>query len=360
MMKLIFTILSFIYLVGNGYLFWRSLQTLTQIPLWGKLIFSLLFWLAAFALFISFGIKNSDIPEFFPRILFHIGAVWLVFLLYMVLTLIILDLVNIFTHNFTGRFWYALGVTAVILIAGNINYRNPKIENLELTFSNDTPKNDSIRIVAISDIHLGYGTGPEKLKKYVSKINSLNPDVVLIAGDMIDNSVKPLWKAPFSQELAKISVPIYLAPGNHEYISSINECSKYLSQTNVVMLRDSATTIGKGLTLIGRDDFSNKSRIPLKELLLRHPTESGTIVLDHQPQELHIGDSLGVDLIICGHTHNGQVWPLNKIVNKIYPQSHGYRKWSHSHIWVSSGLSLWGPPFRIGTRSDIAVITIKY
>ena len=83
------------------------------------------------------------------------------------------------------------------------------------------------------------------------------------------------------------------------------------------------------------------------------------IVLDHQPYELAKTDSLGVDLQISGHTHRGQIWPLTKITDLLFEQSHGYRKWSHSHIWVSCGLSLWGPPFRIGTDSDIAVIDLN-
>lgn len=358
-MKLIFTILPIIYLAGNGYLFWRSMQVLTQIPLWGKWIFGILFWFTAFSLFISFGISNCRVPDIFPRILFHIGSVWLVFLLYMVLTLVFFDILHIIIPKLTGRFWYAIALTTAILVIGNINYRNPKTEELKLTFSNSSPNNDPLRIVAISDVHLGYGTGPKMLRKYINKINSLRPDIVLIAGDMIDNSVKPLWEAPFADELSRITVPIYLAPGNHEYISSIEECSKYLAQTNVTMLRDSAVTIDNGFTIIGRDDWSNSSRASLEELLSRYPSQKGTIVLDHQPREIHIGDSLGVNLMICGHTHNGQVWPLNIIVKNMYAQSHGYRKWKNSHVWVSSGISLWGPPFRIGTRSDIALIEIK-
>jgi predicted MPP superfamily phosphohydrolase len=82
-------------------------------------------------------------------------------------------------------------------------------------------------------------------------------------------------------------------------------------------------------------------------------------VLDHQPYHLAQADSLQVDLMICGHTHRGQVFPLNLMVDRMYEQSHGYRQWQHAHIWVSSGLSLWGPPFRIGTYSDLAVIEIS-
>jgi len=81
-------------------------------------------------------------------------------------------------------------------------------------------------------------------------------------------------------------------------------------------------------------------------------------LLDHQPYGLNESDFLGIDLQVSGHTHHGQLWPLSWITDILFEQSHGYRKWSHSHIYVSSGLSLWGPPFRIGTSSDMAVIRI--
>ena len=85
---------------------------------------------------------------------------------------------------------------------------------------------------------------------------------------------------------------------------------------------------------------------------------SGADRPDHQPYDLAHADSLGIDLQISGHTHAGQIWPLTLIIDRMYEQGHGYRKWNHAHIYVSSGLSLWGPPFRIGSRSDLAVIDI--
>ena len=97
----------------------------------------------------------------------------------------------------------------------------------------------------------------------------------------------------------------------------------------------------------------------MEDLLASTDRTQPVIVLDHQPYNLSEVNSLGVDLQISGHTHHGQLWPLNLVTDHIFEQSHGYRKWSHSHIWVSSGLSLWGPPFRIGTDSDIAIIDLK-
>lgn len=153
---------------------------------------------------------------------------------------------------------------------------------------------------------------------------------------------------------------IYMVPGNHEYISGIAECEEYIQENTCIrMLRDSIVSLPCGITVIGRDDRTNRNRLPLESLLAQAGQENPVIVLDHQPYELAKTDSLGVDIQLSGHTHAGQVWPLNHVVDVMYEQSHGYRKWTHSHIYVSSGLSLWGPPFRIGTRSDMAVLKIR-
>jgi predicted MPP superfamily phosphohydrolase len=80
--------------------------------------------------------------------------------------------------------------------------------------------------------------------------------------------------------------------------------------------------------------------------------------LDHQPYHLQQTDSLGLELQLSGHTHHGQVWPMSLLTDRLYEQSHGHRRWSNSHIYVSSGLSLWGPPFRIGTRGELVIIRL--
>jgi predicted MPP superfamily phosphohydrolase len=255
--------------------------------------------------------------------------------------------------------WYALPVACLILVYGYINYKHPRVEEIKVTTARKT-EGQTLRIVAVSDVHLGYGTGVSALQKYVDLINAQQPDVVLIAGDLIDNSIQPLIGKPFDKVLAQIHAPqgIYMVPGNHEYISDVNKVKQYLKQTPITLLQDSIVTLPGGIQLLGRDDRSNKHRQPLSWLLERTDRSRPVIVLDHQPYHLAQADSLQVDLMICGHTHRGQVWPASLLTDKMYKQSYGYRKWNHSHIFVSSGLSLWGPPFRIGTRSEIVVFNL--
>lgn len=126
-----------------------------------------------------------------------------------------------------------------------------------------------------------------------------------------------------------------------------------------IALKDEIAELPSGIQIIGRDDRSNTNRQPLDILMARADSARPVVVLDHQPFNLAEADAAGVDLQVSGHTHNGQIWPLNMLVGWIFEQGHGYRKWSHAHIYVSSGLSLWGPPFRIGTKSDLAVMRIR-
>jgi predicted MPP superfamily phosphohydrolase len=124
-------------------------------------------------------------------------------------------------------------------------------------------------------------------------------------------------------------------------------------------LRDQAVIIDDKFLLIGRDDITNKNRKPLKSLVEGFNPEMPRIVLDHQPHNLSESYDNHVDLHISGHTHNGQIFPFNRIVAKIYELGYGYKKTGNTHYYVSSGLGLWGAPLRIGTRSEIVSIILK-
>lgn len=359
-MKLMFLSMIAAYLGGNAYIFVRVLQALSNLPLSGKLAFSILYWLAALALVISLFVRNIEMPEFLAQGLFNIGSIWLVFTLYMVFALLLTDLSRLFFPLTKAvGLSIAFGFTACLLTYGYYNYRHPSIHHINLTLEKPLQGNP-IKIIAISDVHLGNGTRKPQLKKYVKMINAENPDLIVIGGDLIDNSLLPLYQQNMAEELNQLKAPmgIYLVPGNHEYISGMEACETFLKDTPIILLRDSIVTLPNGLQIMGRDDRSNRRRLPIAELMKKVDSSKPCLLLDHQPYEVAKKDSLGIDIQFSGHTHHGQVWPLNLLVDNMYEQSHGYRKWQHSHVYISSGLSLWGPPFRIGTDSDMAVIQV--
>lgn len=371
-MKFMFMGILSAYLAGNVYVFvhlWRFLHLLSPFFRW---LCAPLFWFAAVSLFIALFARDLPLPDSFFRITYNLGAIWMVFILYMTIALLISDLSGLLfpmIRRYSSLYFpVVLAFVAVLLLWGHVNYLNPKVERVAVDLFPHNGSGDGrqsadsavpLRIVAVSDVHLGYATGKKALGKYVEKINSLHPDVVLIGGDLIDNSVKPVAEEKMWEELGQIDAPdgIFMVPGNHEYISGIDSVSEFISRTPIVLLRDSVVRLPGGLALVGRDDRSNRRRMDLEELL-KGTGDAPVMLLEHQPYDIATKDSLGIALQFYGHTHRGQVWPMSLLVDKMYPQSYGYRKWNNSHVIVSSGLSLWGPPFRIGTDSDLWVIDL--
>jgi predicted MPP superfamily phosphohydrolase len=280
----------------------------------------------------------------------------------MVLLLGCADLFHLFNKSFQSGFVFSLLITLSLLAYGYYRYQHPVTKVINIVFNKPTVEPEtSFKIVAVSDVHLGLGTVKSKLAKYVEMINKQEPDVILICGDLIDNSIVPVIDQQMHTELSllKARYGVYMVVGNHEYISGIDECMRFLEQTPVQVLRDTVVTFPNGVQLIGRDDRNNRSRATLTQLMRDIDPSRPVIVLDHQPVEIDRVVEAGVDLLLCGHTHNGQVWPLNLLTKSMFDISYGYEKRGQTHIYVTSGLSLWGPPFRIGTQSEIVVIQLR-
>ena len=361
-MPIFFIILITVYLGGNTYIFYRGAQALSGLPGGIKISLAVLFWLAGLSIIGTMLTRNIKMPVFLSHAMYEVGTGWLIFTLYMVLFLLAFDLLKLCRVPFNYGFILSLIFTVVLLGYGYYNYRHPKTNIINIAL--DKPLADDakpVKIVAVSDLHLGNGTGKTALKRYVKMISEQNPDLILIAGDLIDNSVVPLYTENMMEELSELKAPlgIYMVPGNHEYISGIKASARFIQDTPIQLLRDSVVTLPNGMQLIGRDDRSNTARRSLQELMAGIDKSNPIILLDHQPYKLTESEAAGVDLQFSGHTHRGQVWPMNWVTDHIYEQSHGYRQWGNSHIYVSSGLSLWGPPFRIGTESDMAVFHLS-
>ena len=348
-----------LYLGANFYIFVRLTQAMGLEPLWLRVAFGVLYWLAACGMFVSFVLRNIALPEFLHRTLHVVGTSWLLFTLYMAVALVVADLAHWVWPSFHHGVWYALGITLAVLVAGYINYRNPRVEHM--TIETDKPiEGGRMRLVAISDVHLGRGTTRSDLERYVSIINSENPDVLLIVGDLIDNSILPVESADMCREFERVEARygIYMSAGNHEYISGIDACRNYLKTTPIQLLSDSVARPAHGVAIVCRDDRQNPRRAKLDSLLTESDKGSFMVVLDHQPNAIAESQKNNIDLHISGHTHRGQVFPLNILTDHLFEQSHGYRKWGDTHAYVMTGLSLWGPPFRIGTHSEMLVVDV--
>jgi predicted MPP superfamily phosphohydrolase len=218
------------------------------------------------------------------------------------------------------------------------------------------------KLLVVSDLHLGYLIDKKVLQKYVNVLNAQQADLIVINGDLIDYYLKPLENWRMDEELKKLSASqgIYFIPGNHEYKIDAKANFEWIRKTGISVLCDSVVTIDNCFQLIGRDDRSNKdNRMEWEQLLARTDSTMPHILFSHQPGDIQDGIKSNIPLIICGHTHNGQLFPVNLLVPLIYYNAYGLKKEGNSSFYTTSGLGFSGFPFRIGSESEIVIFNIE-
>jgi predicted MPP superfamily phosphohydrolase len=311
-----------------------------------------------------------------------VGSFWLAAMLYFFLAVVLLDLlrlVNYFipvfpsfvTGNYAAsRLMTFLSVTAVvtvILVGGHLNALSPRIREIDLTVRKKTGgKESTLRIVAASDIHLGTIIGRRRLQSIVDRINSLEPDVVLLPGDIVDEDLGPVIRENLGETLRSIrsGQGVFAVTGNHEYIGGAGPACAYLMDHGITMLRDSVARLEGGMYIVGREDrssagFGGGKRKTLESLMAGVDTAYPVVLMDHQPFRLEEAAGKGIDIQLSGHTHHGQLWPLNKITEAVYEVSWGETVKGETHFYVSSGVGTWGPPVRTGNRPEIVLIRLR-
>lgn len=242
----------------------------------------------------------------------------------------------------------------VLMFAGYGNYMNKRRVALSLPVRG---LSEHRRIVMLSDLHLGYHNRAGEVRRWVALVNAEKPDIVVIAGDLVDHSSRAVLQQDIMSELRNIEAPVYASLGNHEYFAPMADVMQILRESNITLLRDSVVQ-DKGLYIIGRDDRVNVRRQSLKALMRQVPPGAATILLDHQPYHLEEAEQAGITLQLSGHTHHGQFWPGPWITERIYEKAHGYLRKGNTHYYVSSGMGIWGAKVRLGTQSEYIVIDL--
>lgn len=255
-------------------------------------------------------------------------------------------------------------MTVFMVLAGYINARTPVVHEYTIFVNKKNPLTRTLRLVIASDIHLGPINGGYHAERVVAKINALKPDIILLPGDILDGEVEPVIRRDLGARLGKLSAKygVYGILGNHEYIGWANRAADYLVNHNITLLRDSIVEVA-GVTLIGRDDISGmRFGVIRKNLdeLLQAADDRPRILMDHQPRNLFEAENNDIDIQFSGHTHNGQLWPLNYIVGRVFELARGYKQKGDTHIFVSSGVGTWWPPVRTNTRPEILLVTVNF
>ena len=292
----------------------------------------------------------------------------LVWLLLRLLPLNLLPEQSAFVQHCLGIM--ALGVTGLLGGFSLWNGLRPvPVKPLAVTLSRLPPALDGLRIVQVTDLHIGPFLGGNWLRRVVDKVNALKPDLIVITGDLVDGSVDEQRRhvAPIADLRALYGT--YFITGNHEYYSDVEEWCDHVASLGVRVLRNERVSIvtgsgDEGFDLAGVDDSAG-DHLPggghaLSKALAGRDPNRVLVLLAHRPSVAQEASAHGVDLQLSGHTHGGQIWPFTYLVHLQQLYSHGlYRhRDTETQVYVSAGTGFWGPPMRLGTSAEITHITL--
>lgn len=369
-----------IYALINFYVARRGWQALASAP-WARRAFlviyiglALVFPLGRILMSVGRGRVSSMLVE--------IGNLQMAVMLYSFLAVLAIDLVRlvnafvpflpkaVLAAPRTGPivFLVAAGAVTATILLGALNATRLVTVNLDLKLPKKAGAADRLTVVATSDLHLGAVVGPKRLDKVVERINVLEPDVVLFAGDIVDESVTPEIEAKLGGIMRRLRprLGVYAVPGNHEFFSGLERNLACLRTCGLTVLEDQAVRVDDAFTLVGRRDPTSlkaqEVRLSIPGILARSglAEDLPAVVLDHQPVRLEEAERAGAALQISGHTHDGQVFPFGVINSFIYELNWGYLRKGATQYYVTSGAGTWGPPIRVGSRAEVVRIRLTF
>lgn len=387
-------ILLNIYVLRWGYLWIGNCHHLFQSRIF-RIILTVIYTLIALTPLTGFLIQK---PAFLHRILKITSNYFLGIFMYILMVLFSIDIVRLILKYAVHASWIqsrivfaAVGaccicIVIIISFSGIYHAKHIKVTPYKITVDKSAPDMDSLKIVLLADTHFGYNSGAVHAQEIVDKINEQQPDLVCIAGDIFDNEYDAVREPEKISEILRTirsKYGVYACWGNHDLNEPIlagftfkhkKEDSKqlkdprmkrFLQNSNIQLLEDEAVLIDNSFYVVGRKDASLIEKIEEKrknpaQLTQKLDKDKTIIVIDHQPKELQDIADAGVDLDLCGHTHDGQTFPGNFTVKFLWENPCGYLQKGSMHNIVTSGSGVWGPAMRVGTDSEICTINLTF
>ncbi|MEN9919445.1 MAG: hypothetical protein RL662_1881 [Bacteroidota bacterium] len=373
-MKVFFNALI-VHLFFNVYVFARGWKILPENKAFKKSYIAL-FALELLVYLIGF-IFNTSLPSAILKLILLIGTSWMILIGYIAGLLLLYDLLVLLGKKVAKirslnlgelkkrRISFVTFVSLVVLAMGYGSYRfwHPVASEYTISVNKEVPNLDTLRVVMVADIHTGYLINKKVLDMYVDRIMEQKPDIILFVGDIIDYNLAPLIDQCLHEPFRRLKAPygVYASTGNHEYRLNAEEKIAWLSnKAGLTVLRDTAIKIDDRFYLVGREDDKYPIRKPLSTIMKDVDKTLPIIVMNHEPKNLQEESSQKVDVALYGHTHNGQLFPYNLFINLFYEVGHGYKKKEDTHVYVTSGLGLSGPQYRIGTISEVVVLNVVF
>lgn len=327
-----------------------------------------------------------------------VGNYWLGVVQYILLFVIWFDLIRIILLKWklinekiihARKTFILVGILCFLVVGafstyGVIHAKKIVVNSYQVQIDKKVDKFSNLKVALVSDLHFGYNSSLSHVKKMVKLINESDPDVVVIAGDIFDNSYEAIYKPDkIIQEIKKIKTKygVYAVYGNHDIDEKIlagftfswkknknlndPRMTSFLEKANVKLLRDESLLIDDSFYLVGRIDYHKygmevEKRKTIEELVSSFDKSKPIILIDHEPYELEKIAKVGVDLDLSGHTHNGQMFPSNVFIKFIWKNPHGLLKVDNMYSAVTSGVGVYGPNMRVGTTAEVMVLYLSF
>lgn len=355
---ILFILLFLILYIGIQYLLEKRIYLSIarfHIPKRG---FQVVFWVIALS-YVLYQIFHAYLPKLIRVPLAYIGSYYLGFLFYCLFFFTICY----FIHRFIKVKW-DLYLLSLILIIGVIFpigiYQQHHILTKDYDVISDKVDQD-YTIALVTDFHLGDLIGTSRLNKMIDAINATQPDLILIAGDLIDSDYAPVKEADMLQNLTRLEsrLGVYMTMGNHDfYTGEIPEVKEELMRLGIHVLEDESVLLEDQLVITGRDDASFNEK-ELSSFIDAAQLGKFNIVMDHNPKRVRESIDLNVDMQVSGHTHNGQLYPLNYAIDILFEVGYGHRKIEETDVFVSGGIGGWGPQLRTSSNAEFTLIHVK-
>ncbi len=360
------------YIIPNIYVFFRikNLFITKSYRIWYILVYLLI---AAIYPVTENYLRNNN--DFVSQFLSIIAGYILPFYLYLFLSVLVFDLFLLLNlifkivsvelrKSFSFRIWtfsVIIFLSAATVIGGAVNLNTIQVSKYNIDIPKRNSNIKSLRVAFVSDIHIQQRTRINYIEKLVCKINKLHSDIMLFGGDIVEgdgeNETSEAIEAAFRNIQTKYGS--FGVVGNHEFYGG-QQNGEFFRKAGITMLYDTIIKIDNSFYLSGRYDEHFRNRKTINELLGNFSSDLPLILLDHRPTQLQEVSKTMVDAQFSGHTHNGQLFPLNYIIHQIYEISWGHKKIGNTDFFVSSGLRLWGPPVKTAGKSEIMLVDFSF
>lgn len=387
-----------VYILLNLYILHRVHKWLTACSghfhsKWFVIPYITVYTLLALSLLFAFLLPSCGLQIFIKKL----SNYWLGSFLYILLFIMIADILRIVLkhipgklHNYLfsriGYIFVGILLTSLVVgfsIYGSFHAKVIKVHPYEVTIEKSCSNRNELKVVLLADLHLGYNYGKREISRMVTKVNAQNPDLVLIAGDIFDNEYDAVQDPErIAEKLSemKSTYGTYGVFGNHDVSERLlggfsvsldadevrdSRFDTFAEKANITILDDESVWIDDAFYLVGRMDASKpgdgtKNRMTPEEILKDLDKSKPILVMEHQPKQLQELSDAGADMQLCGHTHDGQLFPGNLLLGLIWENPCGYLQKGNLHSIVTSGVGIWGPAMRTGTDSEICLITIYF